>query len=201
MREHPVIPRRVVGVLLVLCAIALAVLLTWSIGDGLLVGAALAGCGLAAIIVLGGALSVAPVDSRSEATERTLRVATNTLSHLRGGLTVENARALCALLLPETNADGIAITDRARVLAYEGSIKTPFVAGTANARPTLEVLESGRMETFVSVDEDSQDVRGFSMGSHQDGHAFGIIVPLAVQERTVGAIKFYYRRDLDIDRT
>ncbi|MCR8908181.1 histidine kinase [Thermophilibacter sp. ET337] len=201
MREHPVIPRRVVGVLLVLCAIAFAVLLTWSIGDGLLVGAALAGSGLAAIIVLGGALSVAPVDSRSEATERTLRVATNTLSHLRGGLTVENARALCALLLPETNADGIAITDRAKVLAYEGSIKTPFVAGTANARPTLEVLESGRMETFVSVDEDSQDVRGFSMGSHQDGHAFGIIVPLAVQERTVGAIKFYYRRDLDIDRT
>ena len=29
----------------------------------------------------------------------------------------------------------------------------------------------------------------------------GMAVPLAVQERTVGAIKFYYRRDLDIDRT
>ena len=201
MRERPAVPRRVIGVLLVLCAVALSLLLTWSISDGLLVASMIAGCGLAAVIVWGGALFVAPTDTRSEATERTLRVATNTLSHLRGGLTVDNARAICALLLPETSADGIAITDRAKVLAFEGSIKTPFVAGTANARPTLEVLESGRMETFVSVDEESQDVRGLSSGTRQEGHAFGIIVPLMVQDRAVGTIKFYYRRDLDIDRT
>lgn len=201
MRERPVIPRRVVSALLVLCAVALAVALTWSISDGFVVASMLVGCGLAAVIVLSGALSVTPVNTRSEATERTLRVAANTLSHLRGGLTVDNARAICALLLPETSADGIAITDRSRVLAYEGSIKTRFLPGTANANPTLEVLESGRMETFVSVDEDSQDVRGFSMGNRQEGHAFGIIVPLLVQDRAVGTIKFYYRRDLDIDRT
>ena len=99
------------------------------------------------------------------------------------------------------DAEGIAITDRSHVLAYEGSISTTYVPGTENAKPTLEVLESKRMETFVSVDAESQDVRRFSMGNRREGHAFGIIVPLLVQDRAVGAIKFYYRRDVDIDRT
>ena len=193
--------RRAADVLLGLLAAVLVALLVWSMRDGFVVAAMIVGCGLAAVIVMSGAVSVAPGDTRSEATERTLRVATNTLAHLRGGLTTENARALCAMLLPETNADGIAITDVNEVLAYEGSVKTPYTAGTPNARPTLEVLESRRMETFVSVDEESQDVRPFSLGRHQEGHAFGIIVPLLVQERAVGTIKFYFRRDLDMDRT
>ena len=189
------------SIALLLCALALAGGLAWSVRDGLVATAVLAGCGLAAVIVTSGAISLSPEDSRAESTERTLRVATNTLSHLRGGLTEENARAICALLLPETSAEGIAITDREAVLAYEGTIETPFVPGTKNAKPTMEVLESKRMETFVSVDQESQDVRRFSIGNRRNGHAFGIIVPLLVQEHAVGTIKLYYRNDIDIDRT
>ena len=191
----------IAGALLVICALVLAGALVYSVSDGLLAVAMLAGCGFAAVIVLGGAINISPEDTRSEATERTLRVATGTLAHLHGGLTVENARAICALLLPETSAAAIAITDTATVLAFEGQLETPFVPGTANAKPTLEVLKSKRMETFVSVDQESQDVRRFSIGNRRAGHAFGIIVPLLVQDRAVGTIKLYYRRDLDIDRT
>ena len=57
------------------------------------------------------------------------------------------------------------------------------------------------METFVSVDQESQDVRRFSVGRRRDGHVFGVIVPLFVQERAVGTISSTTRRDLDIDRT
>lgn len=192
---------RIAGAVLVVCALALSVVLLRSVNDGLLVVAMLVGCGFATVIVLGGVINLVPDDTRSEATERTLRVAAVTLAHLRGGLTEENARAICALLLPETRAVGIAITDTTKVLALEGPIDTPFVPGTANAKPTLEVLESKRMETFVSVDQESQDVRRFSIGRRRDGHLFGVIVPLFVQERAVGTIKLYYRRDLDIDRT
>lgn len=191
----------VAGAVLVACAVVLSVALVRSVSDGLMAAAMLVGCGFAAVIVLGGAVSLSPDDTRSEATERTLRVATETLAHLHGGLTEENARAICALLLPETSAVGIAITDVTRVLALEGPVRTPFVPGTPNAKPTLEVLESRRMETFVSVDQESQDVRHFSIGRRRDGHLFGVIVPLLVQERAIGTIKFYYRRDLDIDRT
>ena len=191
----------IAGVLLVVCALALALVLIGSVSDGLVAAAMLAGCGFAAVIVLGGAVNLVPDDTRSEATERTLRIATGTLAHLRGGLTEENARAICALLLPETSAVGIAITNTTHVLALEGPVDTPYVPGTENAKPTLEVLESKRMETFVSVDQESQDVRRFSVGRRRDGHVFGVIVPLFVQERAVGTIKLYYRRDLDIDRT
>lgn len=192
---------RIAGAVLVACALVLSVVLLRSVNDGLVVVAMLVGCGFAAVIVLGGVINLVPDNTRSEATERTLRMAAVTLAHLRGGLTEENARAICALLLPETRAVGIAITDTTKVLALEGPVDTPFVPGTANAKPTLEVLESKRMETFVSVDQESQDVRRFSIGRRRDGHLFGVIVPLFVQERAVGTIKLYYRRDLDIDRT
>lgn len=201
MRPSPRTSGMVAAALLVACALVLAVALVYSVRDGLLAVAMLVGCGFAAVIVLGGAINLAPEDTRSEATERTLRVATNTLAHLHGGLTEENARAICALLLPETSAMGIAITDTTTVLALEGSVDTPYVPGTSNAKPTLEVLGSKRMETFVAVDQESQEVGRFSMGSRRDGHAFGVIVPLLVQDRAVGTIKLYYRRDLDIDRT
>ena len=191
----------VVTGILVACAVALAVVLVGVVDDPAVVVAMLVGCALAGIIVMSGAISLAPEDTRSEATERTLRVATATLGHLHGGLTAENARAICAMLLPETSAAGIAITDTETVLAYEGTIDTPFVPGSKNAKPTLEVLESKRMETFVSVDQESQDVRRFSIGNRRQGHAFGIIVPLLVQEHAVGTVKLYYRRDVEIDRT
>ena len=187
--------------LLVLLAVALVVVLLWSVRDGAVVGTMLVGCGMAVVIVMGGAMTLAPEDTRSEATERTLRVATNTLAHLHGGLTEENARAICALLLPETAACGVAITDRERVLAYEGELKTSFVPGSPNSKSTAEVIDSKRMETFVALDDDGQDIRRFSMGNRQKGHSFGIVVPLLVQDRTVGTIKLYYLRDLDIDRT
>lgn len=187
--------------LFLLAGVVLAAAVAWAVGDALVGTAIVMGCVFAELIVLGGAFTLAPDDTRSEATERTLRVASNTLGHLRGGLTVENARAICALLLPETSAEGIAITDATSVLAVEGTIETVFVPGTKNAKPTLEVLESKRMETFVSVDQESQDIRPFSIGNHRAGHAFGVIVPLLVQDRAVGTIKLYYRRDIDIDRT
>ena len=190
-----------VSVLFLLVGAAVALAFAWNVGDPLVAVAIVAGCAFAAVIVLGGSVSLTPEDTRSEATERTLRVASNTLGHLRGGLTVENARAICAMLLPETSAEGIAITDTVSVLAFEGTIETPYVPGSKNAKPTLEVLESKRMETFVSVDQESQDVRPFSIGNRRQGHAFGIIVPLLVQDRAVGTIKLYYRRDIDIDRT
>ena len=184
-----------VSALLLLLGALLALVLAWNVGDALVATAIITGCAFAAVIVLGGTIALTPDDTRSEATERTLRVASNTLGHLHGGLTVENARAICAMLLPETSAEGIAITDTETVLAFEGTIETPFVPGTPNAKPTLEVLESRRMETFVSVDQESQDVRPFSIGNRRQGHAFGIIVPLLVQDRAVGTIKLYYRRD------
>ena len=181
---------------------AVLVALSWGISIGSVYVAIFAGVAGALCFVLVGTVNVTTDDSRSEATERTLRVAVGTLEHLRGGLTAENAQAICALLLPETNATGIAISNTSRVLATAGSVDPAFAAGSENAKSTVEVLESKRMETFVAVDKpEGKDIRRLGPGARRGDHAYGVVVPLLVQDKAVGTVKFYYARDLDIDRT
>ena len=176
--------------------------LAWGISVGNVYVAIFVGVVAALCFVLVGTVNLVPDDSRSEATERTLRVAVGTLEHLRGGLTADNAQAICALLLPETNATGIAITNKTRVLACAGTVDPAFAAGSENARSTLEVLESKRMETFVAVDkEDGKDIRRLGPIGRRGDRTYGVVVPLLVQDKAVGTVKFYYARDLDIDRT
>lgn len=192
--------RRTADVLLAVCAVALLLVLLCSIHDAPLFVAMVVGCGVALAIVAWGALNLQVDGTRSEATARTLRMASDTLEHLRGGLTVENARALCALLLPETRACGIAITDTAQVLAREGEVAPECLVGARIGGPTLEVVESRRMETFSAMgpgDGAEQKAPGLSPRRP----APGVIVPLAVKDRVMGTLKLYYHRDLDIDRT
>ncbi len=110
----------------------------------------------------------------------------------------ESAPIICSLLLPQTSAAAIGLTDREHVLGFEGDIPTTHLPGSRISGPTSEVLASCRMETFVSIDSRQQVLKrkGAARGS-----AFGIIVPLMVQDKAVGAIKLYYRRGIDIDRT
>lgn len=166
-----------------------------------IVAAVIAGAGLAVIIVVGGTINLVPDSMRSQATERTLSVASNTLRQLRGGLTPAGCEAICALLLPETTARGIAMTDATHVIAYAGDYVPAIGVGDKNSAPTLEVIASKRIETFASVDSEDQRYSHFIQGAGQVGQAFGIVAPLLVQDRAVGTIKLYYRRGLDIDRT
>lgn len=180
---------------------AMLLLLAWGISASSAPAATLSGAGIAVVIVIFGTINLVPDNMRSQATERTLRVASNTLQYLHGGLTAENAQAICDLLLPETGAAGIAITDAAVVLAYVGDLEQPVMPGTPNPAPTQEVLRSRRLETFVAIDSEDQRFRRVVQGGERQVGTFGIIVPLLVRDSAVGTIKLYYRRGLDIDRT
>ena len=58
------------------------------------------------------------------------------------------------------------------------------------------------METFVAVDkEDGKDIRRLGPIGRRGDRTYGVVVPLLVQDKAVGTVKFYYARDLDIDRT
>lgn len=153
----------------------------------------IAGVGMAAVLFFFGVLNFAPDTTRAQSTEQTLEVASGMLKNLNVGLTPEAAEIISNLLLPETSASAIAITNTETVLGYSGNIPTGFGPGTEVVGPTQEVLESKRMETFARIDD--QKV------STVKGPVFGIIVPLLVQDKTVGTIKLYYQRGLDIDRT
>ena len=180
-----------------ICFVFLALLTLGVIFDNL-VAAMAAGAGFAMLVILSGTMMPSPDTDHSQATERTLDVASQTLKNLRSGLNAESAPIICSLLLPQTSAAAIGLTDREHVLGFEGDIPTTHLPGSRISGPTSEVLASCRMETFVSIDSRQQVLKrkGATRGS-----AFGIIVPLMVQDKAVGAIKLYYRRGIDIDRT
>ena len=192
-----------VGMVFALGVAAMLLLLVGSLSWGWPVVTAFAMVGLALLVLLGGSTLLVPDSLRSRATERTLRTASSTLDHMRGGLSSENCRSVCQLLLPETKAIAVAMTDKDCVLAYVGEHEADFPAGCLIRTPaTHEVLESGRMETFsaIAADEPVSDSRHHSTRPKVVMPA-GIVVPLVVKDETVGTIKFYYGRQRDIDRT
>lgn len=196
---RPVLNRT--NVILGIFAVLLLMLLAWGIVTGNIVAATLSGAGLALVIVAFGTVNLVPDNMQAQATERTLSIASETLKTCRNGLTPEAAEKICSLLLPETDAVGIAVTDTKTVLAYQGVYEVSYPAGSPNSPTTLEVLESKRMETFVSMDESNQSVKRSGITRKDGATAFGIVTPLLVQDKPVGTIKLYYRSGTDIDRT
>ena len=179
-------------------------LLSWGIVGENIWLAMISGVMLAFSIVVGGAVMLIPDSNRSQETERTLRMASSTLDHMRAGLTPEGCSAVCQLILPETQAQAVAITDTKSVLAYVGERAPAFPPGSPNTLPTQEVLKSGRMETFSSRDMVVMEGEGMpapAPNEDTDGYPVGVIVPLIVADKPAGTIKFYYRSGRQIDRT
>lgn len=191
-------------VLLIIAMLAMLVLLSWGISESNLWATMSAGAILAAVIAFGGSMVLMPDNLRSQATERTLRMASNTHVHMRGGLTPENCNAVCQIVLPETQAQGVALTDTRCVLAYVGEQAPIYPPGSPNTRPTLEVLRSGRMETFTTRKRQKSTDEGVppeENGAYSGGFPVGIIVPLIVADRPIGTLKLYYNSGEQIDRT
>lgn len=193
------------NVLVAISVVVILGLLSWGITAEHLWASMLAGALLAVVIVVGGSVVLIPDNLRSQATERTMRVASSTLEHMRGGLTPQNCSAVCQLILPETEAQAVAITDTKVVLAYVGERAATFPPGSPNTDPTLEVLRSGHMETFSTRNVQRIAMEGFPMEENQgtvlEGYPVAVIVPLLVADKPVGTLKLYYRNGQQVDRT
>jgi len=191
-------------VLLGVLTVLMITLLSWGIAAGSFVAAMVAGGGMAAIILVATSMLVIPENLRSSATERTLRLASQTLSHMQTGLSRLDCEAVCKLLLPETRATGIAMTDLESTLAYVGDGTFSLGVGSPNTAQTLKVIESGRMQTFESPDRDEWQYISMERAEFDlDMRAVpvGVIVPLVVSDNVVGTIKLYYRYGRALDRT
>lgn len=187
-------------------AIVLIGVLTWGIGARNLTAAMVAGGGLAVVIVIGGSLLLVPDNMRSQETEHMLRMASVALVHMRAGLDPVSCRAVCQLLLPETQAAAIAMTDTERTLAYVGEKVSLYGTGTPNSDPTNEVLESKRIQTFLGLDRlEWVEVAGIDedveASRRVQAYPAAIFVPLIVLDEAVGVLKLYYRQGSEVDRT
>ena len=186
--------------------VMLIVVLVLGISSSNLTAAMIAGAGLAIAIVVGGSMLLTPDNERSRATERMLRLASVTFVNMRDGLNPESCSVVCQVLLPETHAAAIAISDEKRTLAYVGEKISLFGSGTLNSAATREVLKSKRTQTFTGLDKvEWEEVRDLTSATAYSprisSFPFGIIVPLIVSDRAVGTLKLFYRRGSDVDRT
>ena len=191
---------------LTVAVLSMLAFLSWGISTSNLAASIIAGALLAAVIVFGGSIVLVPDNLGSQATERTMRVASSMLEHMSGGLTPESCNAVCQLILPETTALAVSLTDANVVLAYVGEEDPGYPPGSPNTPPTMEVLRSGRMETFSTPDMRRIRSEGFPNTQNieaykEEGYPVGMILPLMVADKPVGTLKLYYKNGQQVDRT
>ncbi len=183
-----------IAVVLVNAGILFAVYV-WSVAACNEFVALLSGLALVVVIVLGCFLTLVPDEAPNQGTERMLSMASGTFAQMRVGLNTDTCQETCELVLPETNAMAVAMTDRHQVLGYAGELADEFPPGSQiHTKETLAVLDGGEMQIFSSLHpaDDSNDAVVAPAG---------IIVPLVIQDRPVGTIKFYYHDPTGIDRS
>lgn len=178
---------------------ALVVALVWGVVLNIPSLIAISGVGAVGGLLLALVAASLPDSLRSLETERILRTASETMQHMSLGLTNESAHATCTLLLPETRAMAVGMTDRTRVLAYVGERAAEFPAGAPiRTQATRDVLESGRLTTFDSIIPVDL-LAGIPVSEAKP--VAGIVAPLIVRGQVVGTIKLYYRSPRNINRT
>ncbi len=153
---------------------------------------ALAGMVTLAFVIIRSSFS--PDKLRARQTNKTLSLASQTLVYMRGGLSAQNCQEVCNILLPESQAMAVAMTDDKNVLGYAGAHADAFPIGSPIHTPaTHRVLASQTVEVFRRSD---------AFGSQTSSLIpAGIVAPLVVRGVSVGTLKLYYESDALIDET
>lgn len=134
---------------------------------------------------------VLPDDLTLTATDRTLQTASQLLTFASRGLSPEMAAGICSIILPETFASAIAVTDGAQMLATAGKNAAKYPMGHPVNQATLDSVKTGQMQIFYRDEVPSNDM--FPLRA-------GIVVPLKVHNEVVGTIELYYTRAGQIDQ-
>lgn len=125
---------------------------------------------------------------------KALYIAQQTLPFFRKGLNVESCTKAAEIILKETNADAIAITDQHKVLAHVGAGSDHHLPlGNLSTQLTKTVLENGSIMTANSPDEIQCSKKNCPL------HA-AIVLPLKVHSKTVGTLKFYFKNASKLDQ-
>lgn len=123
--------------------------------------------------------------------QKALRIADQTLGHLRKGMNFESAAAVCNILHREVNVIATSVTDQTQILAHIGG-------GDDHHRPnhpiqtaiTQRVLKEGKL--VVAKNKDVHCVKkDCPLGA-------AIIAPLKQRGATIGTLKFYFQSEKEI---
>ena len=125
-----------------------------------------------------------------------LKLASQMLEATQQGLTTEAAEQVCELLLPATPAIAVAITNREVILGYAGyNAENNRPGQPIRTTATHETIADGQPRILHRID----DIGGLPMSSARINAA--IVQPLYIGRDIEGTLKFYYRRDRQINQT
>ncbi len=131
-------------------------------------------------------MAARPDHLRAMQSETILRIANESLAYLRKGLDRETAEAVCRLVLRETEASAVAITDRDTVLYFAGLGEDHHTTGgPIITRATREALEVNEHRILATKEEIGCPKRDCMLKA-------AIVVPLEMRGQAVGTLKFYY---------
>ena len=147
--------------------------------------------GLGGIIAVALSLVVArfatrPDHVRALQSHMILEVANEALSYLRQGLTEESAQAVCRIVLANSEAAAVAITDTDTVLGFAGVGEDHHeVGGPIITRATRESIETDEPRVLASKEEIGCPRKDCHLNA-------AIVVPLEKRGQAVGTLKFYF---------
>ena len=184
-------PKKIVNVVimcityLILGLIAIyCVFLSEGTASPLVTVAAIVGMVVLALVAL--LVSGKDVHVRANTNNRTLGLASETVTFMRQGLSQDSAQAVCDLLLGAVTACSVAITDQHIILGFSGVDRVNHEQGTAiQTVVTMETLKDGQTRVVETAT---------ALGFKGDGAKIkgAIIVHLVVSNNIVGTLKFYY---------
>ncbi|MBD8500471.1 sensor histidine kinase [Paenibacillus arenosi] len=132
--------------------------------------------------------------SRAVQTHKVLHIADQTLPYFRQGLSASSCREAALIILKETNADAISITDRTRILAHVGVGADHHIAlQPITTRLTRRVLDEGLVHKACSREEIQ------CSSGHCPLHG-AYVIPLYVRNKTVGTLKLYFKSPSRLDQ-
>ncbi len=136
-----------------------------------------------------------PDHVRALQSDSILNVASDTLPYLRRGLDEETAGEVCRIVLRETEAAAVAITDIDRVLGFAGVGEDHhLVGGPIITRATHEALVLDEPQILHSKEDIGCPDPKCKLRS-------AIVVPLEMRDVPAGTLKFYYTSDRYLNET
>jgi len=136
-----------------------------------------------------------PDHVRALQSDRMLNIASESLPFLRQGLEEGTAGRVCRIVLAETQAAAVAITDRDRVLGFAGvGEEHHLVGGPIITRATHDALSLAESRVLKTKEEIGCPEPACRLRS-------AIVVPLEMRGEPVGTLKFYYTSDKYLNET
>lgn len=136
-----------------------------------------------------------PDHVRALQSDRILNAASESLAYLRQGLEEQTAGEVCRIVLTQTEAAAVAITNTERVLGFAGvGEEHHLVGGPIITKATHEALDLDAPQILHSKEEIGCPEPSCRLRS-------AIVVPLEMRGTAVGTLKFYYKSDRYLNET